>query len=137
VHIQRTAVAALPALLSAFPAHAEDAAVAEAKSSAAAKVTDRVALTFLEQSSPTEKTEFNLVVGLFGEDAPASVSMFKSLVAGTLDAPCNDQIAASEEEALERNALAKRSVYKQCLSAEAEPVSYDSSQVGVFVTRAL
>jgi len=126
------------------------------------------------------------VVGLFGDEAPASVATFKALVAGaprlpyhapagavsslrhvfsfrwprmlkleppvstsgfsvfysfftyrpvpmgagTLDAPCADQMAASEAETLARNALAKRSVYKQCLSAEAEPVSYSSSQVG-------
>jgi hypothetical protein len=38
-------------------------------------------------------------------------------------------MAASEAENLARNALAKRSVYKQCLLAEAEPVSYSSSQV--------
>lgn len=49
---------------------------------------------------------------------------------GTLNAPCADQMAASEAETLARNALAKRSVYKQCLSAEAEPVSYSYSQVG-------
>ena len=37
-------------------------------------------------------SEYSLVVGLFGDDAPASVDMFKQLVTGTLPAPCEDQV---------------------------------------------
>ncbi|EOD41051.1 hypothetical protein EMIHUDRAFT_222117 [Emiliania huxleyi CCMP1516] len=90
----------------------------------AALVTDRVALVFTEQLSAEERREYAMTLGLYGGKAPRAVERFKALATGTLSAPCEDQMEASEAEALARSALTKRSVYRQCLAAEAEPVSY-------------
>jgi len=113
------------AALALLPSHG---AAAE-EPGAAAAVTDRVALVFTEQVSAEERREYAMTLGLYGGKAPRAVERFKALATGTLSAPCEDQMEASEAEALARSALTKRSVYRQCLAAEAEPVSYGGSLV--------
>jgi len=101
----------------------------------AALVTDRVALVFTEQLSAEERREYAMTLGLYGGKAPRAVERFKALATGTLSAPCEDQMEASEAEALARSALTKRSVYRQCLAAEAEPVSYGGCASAVLLRR--
>lgn len=115
--------AALPhATLLAF------AADAPATGTAAARVTSKVRLEFVQQVSAEESLVLPLTIGLFGNDAPQSVAAFLATARGALSAKCKEPIGV-EDELMARGKLAKKGTYKSCVAVEDEPVTYAYSQV--------
>lgn len=103
---------------------------ADPPATALAKVTDMVELDFTQQleGSSGETRTISLEIGLFGRDAPTSVSVFKSLASGQLKVPCGPEPDLSGE-VMERGKQSKKAAYRTCLGYETEPVSYAYSQV--------
>ena len=98
--------------------------------SADAAVTDRVLLEFVQQVSAEESMMLPIEVGLFGKDAPQSVSAFKALVAGTYAAPCQEYVDDDPSGmGIERSKQSTKAQYKQCAAGAAEPVTYSGSGV--------
>ena len=117
----------MPQILISSISSAEDDATST-PASPRPKVTQRVNIDAAIQISPEETAKKRLVVGLFGESAPVATANFVSLSSGSLDAPCREDTSA--EEAMQRGALTKRGVFRQCLAEEARPVTYTGSQGG-------
>ena len=103
-------------------------ATAASGGSAAALVTDEATLEFVQQVSAEETQVLRVRLGLFGDDAPESVRIFKQLLEGTLRAPCRRD-ESSDDEMVARSALTKKGVYKQCDAGAERPVSLAQSQV--------
>ena len=102
--------------------------LADGVSSAAAVVTDKVRLEFVEQVSAQESRSLAMTIGLFGKDAPTAVSTFKEACSGTLVLPCPSDVDVSDA-VMERSKQSKKATLKACLGSENEPVSYAYSQV--------
>ena len=99
-----------------------------AESTAAATITDKVRLEFIEQVSAQESRTLPMVIGLFGKDAPSSVETFKKAAASQLDVKCPASVDLSDE-IMERGKQSKKAALKGCLGNEFEPVSYAYSQI--------
>ena len=74
----QTAAASADTTLQARSASAADTAA----------ITDKVRLEFVEQVSAEEKRVLPMVIGLFGNNAPEAVGIFKQLCGGELRVPC-------------------------------------------------
>ena len=93
-----------------------------------ASITDRVRLEFVQQISAEESLVLPITIGLFGEDAPESVNIFKGLCAGALAAPCPVDVDMSAE-VMERGKQSKKAALRACVGSEDTPVGYAYSTV--------
>ena len=92
------------------------------------EITDRIRLEFAQQLNAEEKQYFRLTLGLFGKDAPVATAQFKALCAGTLAVPCEPE-PTFDAMTMERAARSTLAVWKQCVASQAEPATYDGSQI--------
>jgi len=67
-----------------------------------------------------------IVIGLYGEDAPETVAMFKQLFAGTLVTKCQDIVI---DAPIAREALQKSKPIKQCKASQTKPINLEDSSV--------
>jgi len=92
-------------------------------------VTDKVSLEFVEQVSAEERRNLPLlIVGLFGNDAPRAVELFKAACAGTLNVPCPTEVDLSAE-VTERAKQTKKTTLRACQGYADMPLTYAYSQV--------
>ena len=100
---------------------------ARAAGSAEAAVTSKVRLEFVEQVNAEESRSLTVVIGLFGNDAPAAVAAFTALCGSGLQVPCRDVDFSAE--VTERAKQSKKATLRGCLGAESLPVTYAYSTV--------
>jgi cyclophilin family peptidyl-prolyl cis-trans isomerase len=110
--------------LQGFPTSAAAAEASTDESSSSSQVTDRI---FLEiKGVPSSPEPRRIVIGLFGKDAPKSVSMLKSLatVQG-LATPCRPK----SERTLIKEQLEANKVYSSCKEGENQGVPLQYSTI--------
>ena len=101
---------------------------ADTATTAAATITDKVRLEFVQQVSAEESLSLPITIGLFGKDAPQAVSAFKATCAGELAVPCPAEVDVSGE-VMERSKQSKKAALRACLGSEGAPVSYAYSTI--------
>lgn len=104
-----------------------DVAVAiERKSTSDAEITDKIFLELKGLSSDPTASPARIVIGLFGKDAPNSVSILKQLVsAAGLPSKCKPL----EQRSLQKEQLEANKVYNSCIESQRSGVTYDLSTV--------
>jgi cyclophilin family peptidyl-prolyl cis-trans isomerase len=95
-----------------------------AETSATAEVTDRIYVNV--KGLPGSEGPQRIVIGLFGKEAPSSVTKLKALVSTEgLPAPCRPKA----ERALIKEQLEANKVYNSCMDGEEQGVSLQYSQI--------
>lgn len=88
-------------------------------------ITDKILIELGVQLDAKTIVRKKIVIGLYGKVAPVSTGVFRSIAAGTLDAPCTPVLMNAKD----RSSLTKRSIARQCEKDSESAVSYDGSQV--------
>jgi cyclophilin family peptidyl-prolyl cis-trans isomerase len=120
---RRQVLLALPILTSligtAYPALAADSPT----STTDATITDRIVINVKGLPGTTEPQR--MVIGLFGKEAPNSVTKLKQLVTTGLEAACRPKA----ERVLQKEQLEANKVYNSCIEGQEEGVSLRYSSI--------